>query len=116
MSNSIKCILYFAIASLIACSVKEDLSSPNSETPSACHAIFGCIWKTFDEKYPNFESKGVDWYSMYRAINITITNETSEIELSKILKEVTLSLRDIHIPFEFSGDVTVYRKRQFYKP
>ena len=67
-------------------------------------AMFEQMWNDFDRNYSYFDTKNVDWDSVYQANRPQIINgETSLAELAEIMGQMTLSLRDLHVRFQANG-------------
>jgi hypothetical protein len=71
---------------------------------------FEVFWKTFRDRYPFFELRGVDWQRQYDIYRPKVRAETSAGELFQILSEMIDPLDDGHV--EVSGKVEG-RKREF---
>ncbi|NOU58557.1 S41 family peptidase [Marinifilum caeruleilacunae] len=66
--------------------------------------MFDQVWQDFDRTYSYFELKGVDWdacYDKYRPM--VVNGETSLDELEKIIANMSLELKDLHVRF-YAGD------------
>jgi hypothetical protein len=58
---------------------------------------FEVLWQTFNERYPFFRLRSVDWNKQYRAYRPKVTNETSDDELFDILCRMLDPLNDGHV-------------------
>ena len=58
---------------------------------------FEVLWQTFNERYPFFRLRSVDWNKQYRAYRPKVTNETSDDELFNILCRMLDPLNDGHV-------------------
>jgi hypothetical protein len=75
-----------------------------SEPPSECGKPvvdnplnnFDVFWATFDEHYPFFKIRGVDWREVRDTYRPRITNETTAEQLFGILKAMIEPLHDAH--------------------
>jgi len=69
------------------------------------------FWQTFNNRYPFFEVRNVDWKKQYETFSARVTSETSDDELFDILCEMLTPLNDGHVNLtaKTSGD----RKRHF---
>ena len=61
---------------------------------------FEVLWQTFNERYPFFRLRSVDWNKQYRAYRPKVTNETSDDELFDILCRMLDPLNDGHVELE----------------
>ena len=61
---------------------------------------FEILWKTFDERYANFELKGIDWDSVYATYRPQITTQTGDRELFSICCQMLQTLSDGHVSIE----------------
>jgi hypothetical protein len=57
---------------------------------------FDVFWTTFDEQYPFFEIRGVDWRKVRDTYRPRISNETTAEQLFGILKSMIEPLHDAH--------------------
>lgn len=75
--------------------------------PTSVIEAFDRYWEAFDQRYPMFPLKGVDWKALrtqYRGRAATVTTTP---ELVQLLGEMTATLRDVHTGFVSpSGAVT----------
>jgi carboxyl-terminal processing protease len=69
------------------------------------------FWQTFNNRYPFFEVRQVDWKKQYEICRPKVTSETSDDELFDILCQLLAPLNDGHVKLvaKTSGD----RKRHF---
>jgi hypothetical protein len=75
-----------------------------SEPPAVCGQpvvdsplnYFDIFWTTFDEHYPFFKLRGVDWREVRDTYRPRITNETTAEQLFGILKAMIDPLHDAH--------------------
>jgi carboxyl-terminal processing protease len=58
---------------------------------------FEALWKTFNDRYPFFELRGVDWYTQYDAYRPIVTAKTSDDELFCLLCRMLEPLNDGHV-------------------
>jgi hypothetical protein len=58
--------------------------------------VFDVFWQTFEEHYPFFELKGLDWQAVRDRERAKITAETTEDELWEILEGILQPLEDAH--------------------
>ena len=61
---------------------------------------FEVLWKTFDERYANFELKGIDWDSVYTIYRPQITTQTEDKDLFRICCQMLQTLTDGHVSIE----------------
>jgi carboxyl-terminal processing protease len=69
------------------------------------------FWQTFNNRYPFFEVRKVDWQKQYETYRAKVTSETSDDELFDILCQMLAPLNDGHVNLvaKISGD----GKKQF---
>ena len=69
------------------------------------------FWQTFNNRYPFFEVRNVDWKKQYETYRAKVTSDTGDDELFDILCEMLAPLNDGHVSLvaQTSGD----RKRRF---
>ena len=68
--------------------------------PARDYQIF---WDTFNEYYPAFERRGVNWNATYTAFSGQITAQMTELQFFEVLAKMVLPLKDSHISLE-NGD------------
>ena len=73
---------------------------------------FEVLWQTFNERYPFFRLRGVDWNKQYRAYRPKVTNETSDDELFNILCRMLDPLNDGHVELK----AKVRGKKRYFTP
>jgi carboxyl-terminal processing protease len=61
---------------------------------------FEVLWKTFNERYPFFELRNVDWNEQYQAYRPKVTSKTSDDELFNIFCQMLDPLNDGHVELE----------------
>ncbi len=59
-------------------------------------ATFDVFWTTFQEHYPFFEMKGVDWNGVRESIGSQISENTSPEELFGLFSDAIAPLEDVH--------------------
>ena len=69
------------------------------------------FWQTFNNRYPFFEVRKVDWKKQYETYRARVTSETNDDELFDILCEMLAPLNDGHVSLE--AGTGGGRKRQF---
>lgn len=72
------------------------------------------LWKTFHNRYPFFELRGVDWKRQYEIYRPKVTGETSDDELFGIFCQMLEPLDDGHVSLiaKTSGE----RKERYFSP
>jgi hypothetical protein len=80
------------LAGVLACSD----SSSDSRSPSA-EAQFDALWTDFDETYPYFTIKHVDWSAARATYRPRAASVTTERGLTTVLLELLGQLRDVHV-------------------
>ncbi|MEM7774367.1 MAG: S41 family peptidase [Pseudomonadota bacterium] len=61
---------------------------------------FEDLWQTFEQRYPFFEVRNVDWQKQYEIFRPKVTHETSDGQLFDILCEMLKPLNDGHVELE----------------
>ncbi len=61
---------------------------------------FEAFWNTFNETYPSFKLRGVDWQKTYDAVRPTVDAQTDDIALKRIFVEMVKPLKDCSISME----------------
>ncbi len=69
----------------------------NQNALSEVEENFEYLWHLFDEKYPTFEEKKLDWNTAYNAYRSKVTSSTTDIELYQIVCSMITPLNDAHI-------------------
>jgi hypothetical protein len=75
--------------------------------PARDYQIF---WDTFNEYYPAFERRGVNWNATYTAFSGQITAQMTELQFFEVLAKMVLPLKDSHISLE-NGDASASAMR-----
>ena len=75
---------------------------------------FECLWETFQNWYPFFELRNVDWQKQYEIYRPKVTRETSDDELFDIFCEMLGPLDDGHI--ELFAKASLDRKERYFNP
>lgn len=70
------------------------------------------LWNTFNERYPFFELRNVDWKKQYDIFRPKVTSNTSDEELFDIFCQMLDPLNDGHV--ELEGRVGRNQKNRFY--
>ena len=78
------------------------------------------LWQTFNDRYPFFALRNVDWKKQYEIYRPRVTHSTSDTELFDILSQMMDPLNDGHV--ELEGKVggqkrkfTAEKKTRFYQ-
>ena len=105
---------YIILISIFFCSCNTTSSGSGDQDPQA---MFEEVWTNFDQLYPYFELKGVDWDSVL-TVNINeISESNTEGRLLEIMSDITLSLRDVHVNVRTpSGQFIQFQKRDLFAP
>src|SRR5881394_2681218 len=72
------------------------------------------LWKTFYERYPFFEVRGVDWKKQHDTFRPKVTQDTTDDELFDIFCEMLEPLNDGHV--KIRSKATEDRKKRYYTP
>jgi hypothetical protein len=75
---------------------------------------FELLWKTFNDRYPFFELRNVDWKKQYDTYRPKVTDKTTDDELFDIFCQMLGPLNDGHVELEAepSGD----RRTRYFSP
>ena len=65
-----------------------------AQKPSKPEKNFEFFWNTFNEYYPSFEIRKVNWQEQYKKYRPLVTANTTDDELFRILNEMISSLKD----------------------
>ncbi|QPP08888.1 S41 family peptidase [Streptomyces bathyalis] len=60
-------------------------------------ATFDVFWQTFEENYPFFAAKGIDWHAVRDRFRPRIDEHTSRKELFAVFREMVAPLHDAHV-------------------
>lgn len=60
-------------------------------------SVFESCWAFYDQQYPYFELKGIDWDQVYNTYRPSISSETTKQQLAEILSEMMRELKDYHV-------------------
>jgi hypothetical protein len=83
---------FFPLVMLIACS-KTFLGDDHANSPVK---IFDEFWKGVDSTWPAFETKKVNWDSLYNVYRPQISTSTTNADLTKVMTDLILLLKDTH--------------------
>ena len=72
------------------------------------------LWKTFHERYPFFEVRGVDWKKQYEIFRPKVTKDTTDDNLFDILCEMLEPLNDGHV--KLTSKATEDSKKRYFTP
>ncbi len=61
---------------------------------------FQTFWDTFNEHYASFDLKDIDWDKVYEKYEPKITQNTTDLELYSVFKEIISLLNDGHVKME----------------
>jgi len=68
---------------------------------------FEALWHSFNDNYPFFAIKDVDWQAVYTQAQTQLNNVASDEDLLALFAEMLHPLDDIHVEIEIDGDVVV---------
>ncbi|MFJ9030728.1 S41 family peptidase [Streptomyces sp. NPDC102274] len=60
-------------------------------------ATFDVFWQTFEENYPFFAAKGIEWSAVRERYRPTVHEDTTEAELFAVFREMVRPLYDAHV-------------------
>ena len=72
------------------------------------------LWKTFHERYPFFEVRGVDWKKQYKVFRPKVTKDTTDDDLFDILCGMLEPLNDGHV--KLTSKATEDSKKRYFTP
>ncbi|WP_280695164.1 S41 family peptidase [Kitasatospora sp. GP82] len=72
----------------------DDCTRP---APTGPVATFDVFWQTFEDNYPFFAAKGIDWHAVRDTYRPRIGAQTSDAELFAVLSEMVQPLYDAHV-------------------
>ena len=96
-----KSIPLLILCSILSFSCQEMLIEPEPENTAKNN--FGILWKAYDENYPMFEVKKINWDSLHTVYGSKITSTTTESELWNITGELIRHLNDGHVTMFNAG-------------
>ncbi|OEJ23724.1 protease [Streptomyces agglomeratus] len=73
------------------------------ETPAGPVAAFDVLWQTFEENYPFFAAKGIDWDAVRDRYRPRIHAGTTDAELFAVFREMLSPLHDAHVALLAGG-------------
>ncbi|MGW4894613.1 S41 family peptidase [Kitasatospora sp. NPDC004240] len=65
--------------------------------PDDAVAVFDRFWANFEENYPFFAAKGVDWHALRDTYRPQVTSRTTDQELQEIFVRMLTPLHDAHV-------------------
>ncbi|WP_197084643.1 S41 family peptidase [Saccharothrix sp. ST-888] len=77
-----------------------DCSRPGPTGPVASFDVF---WQTFEENYPFFAAKGIDWHAVRERYRPRINAGSTDAQLFAVLSEMVRPLYDAHVSVD-AGD------------
>ena len=101
----------YAVSSMAARRVAERPAICDSPPDASPEAVFGIFWQTFQEHYPFFAMKDIDWAAVGEQYRPRVTAETTDDELAEILALMLEPLEDAHVGFD-TDDGIRYRGRR----
>ncbi len=83
-------------------------------------SVFESCWEFYDNQYPYFELKGIDWDEVYNTYRPRVSSATTDLQLAEILNEMMQELRDYHVYLDgdeninfISGSYTSVRQQSY---
>ena len=86
-------------APMLSCASSGTRTAHADASASPYLAQFDSLWKAFDETYPSFDYKGVDWKVQRARYRAQAKQARSQAALIAIASEMLEPLRDLHIWF-----------------
>ncbi|MER5960945.1 S41 family peptidase [Streptomyces sp. NPDC002057] len=90
--------------------IQELPDTCTGRAPRDSLAAFDVFWQTFEENYPFFAAKGVDWHAVRDRYRPRVRAETGRDELFAVLSEMVEPLHDLHVAVE-DGDRLFWQVR-----
>ncbi|SOD91188.1 S41 family peptidase [Streptomyces sp. Ag109_G2-15] len=78
--------------------------------PDDPRADFDVFWQTFEENYPFFAAKGVDWHAVRDRYRPSVHKDTTRKELFDVFSRMVRPLYDAHVGIQ-DGDRVFYQVR-----
>ncbi|MEV7642763.1 S41 family peptidase [Streptomyces rubiginosohelvolus] len=83
------------------------------ELPEACTrpapdgplAAFEVFWQSFEQNYPFFSAKGIDWHAVREQYRPTVDAKTTDDELFDVFSEIVRPLSDAHVAVRYGDNV-----------
>lgn len=60
-------------------------------------ANFDALWNTFNENYPSFKLREIDWQKSREKYRLQLNSQSTDLELYRVLKEMITELKDAHV-------------------
>ncbi|WP_374224690.1 S41 family peptidase [Streptomyces sp. ISL-99] len=79
------------------------------EMPGGPVAAFDVLWRTFEENYPFFAAKGIDWDAVRDRHRPRIHAGTTDAELFAVFEEMLAPLHDAHVAL-LAGDTGTFAR------
>ncbi|MGW8953667.1 S41 family peptidase [Streptomyces sp. NPDC055709] len=79
--------------------------------PQGPVAVFDMFWQTFEENYPFFAAKGIDWRAVRDRHRPRIDAGTTDAELFAVLSDMVRPLYDAHVRISAGEQGFFYEKR-----
>ncbi|WP_228559330.1 S41 family peptidase [Catenulispora pinisilvae] len=79
-------------------------------TPTDPRTVFDIFWQTYQENYPFFAARGIDWQATGARLRAEITPKTTDAQLFQILTDAFAPLNDSHTALS-DGTTTVSPSR-----
>ncbi|MGK4582760.1 S41 family peptidase [Kitasatospora sp. HPMI-4] len=71
--------------------------------PTGPVASFDVFWQTFEENYPFFAAKGIDWHAVRERYRPQVNAQTTDAQLFAVLSEMVRPLYDAHVSIGAGG-------------
>ncbi|MGV9901560.1 S41 family peptidase [Streptomyces sp. NPDC003388] len=71
--------------------------------PVGARAVFDTFWQTFQENYPFFAAKGIDWQAVGNRYRPKVRDGMTDAELFALLRSMVLPLGDAHVFLDAYG-------------
>ncbi|MEC4018666.1 S41 family peptidase [Streptomyces sp. H27-D2] len=72
-------------------------------TPADPRTRFDVFWSTFEENYPFFAAKGIDWHAVRARYRPLVGPRTTDAELTRVLTDMIRPLHDAHTALVAGG-------------
>jgi len=98
-SDSLEVKLGFTKYDFIRSTSKSEICKENSVDDNPI-SNFDALWHTFNENYPSFNLRGIDWEKMKLKYRPKLNVQSTDLELYSVLKEMISELKDGHVSIE----------------
>ena len=98
-NDSLEVKLGFTKYDFIRSTSKSEACNENSVDDNPV-SNFDALWHTFNENYPSFNLRGIDWEKIKEKYRPKLNAQSTDLELYSVLKEMISELKDGHVSIE----------------